>query len=293
MLKINNLNAKIDKKSILNGFTLKINPGEVHAIMGPNGSGKSTLSNILAGKKGYDISGEVFFENKDLFQLETEERAHKGIFLAFQYPVELPGVSSMNFLKASVNAVRKYRGESELDAMDFLKFVRFTMPDPSEPDNLEASLYQDAKHHRAVCKVLEKVERGHIPRLLVTFPPRHGKSELISRRFIPWLMGKDPYRNVIFATYNEEFSADFGADCRSIMESPQYRQVFPNFEFRKGGASKSRIQTSAGGLSVYVGRGGSITGRGGDFVILDDPIKDSLEAQSPTLREQLWDWFTR
>ena len=111
MLKINNLNAKIDKKSILNGFTLKINPGEVHAIMGPNGSGKSTLSNILAGKKGYDISGEVFFENKDLFQLETEERAHKGIFLAFQYPLEIPGVNTNIFLKTSLNAIRKARGE--------------------------------------------------------------------------------------------------------------------------------------------------------------------------------------
>ncbi len=97
MLKINNLKAKVEEKSILNGFTLNINPGEVHAIMGPNGSGKSTLSNILSGKKGYDVSGEILFENSDLFSLETEESAHKGIFLAFQYPLEIPGMNTSVF----------------------------------------------------------------------------------------------------------------------------------------------------------------------------------------------------
>lgn len=176
---------------------------------------------------------------------------------------------------------------------DFLKFVKFTMPDPDDPNDIDLSLFKDAKHHRALAKVLEKVEKGHIPRLIVCMPPRHGKSELISRRFIPWLMGKDPYRNVIFATYNEDFAKDFGADCRNIMSLPQYKHIFPQYSFRKGGASKSRIQAGAGGMSVFVGRGGSITGRGGDFVILDDPIKDSLEAGSPTLREQLWQWFTQ
>ena len=121
MLRINKLNAKIDNKEILKEFSLDINPGEVHAIMGPNGSGKSTLSNILSGKKGYEVSGEVLFEQKDLFELETEERAHKGVFLSFQYPVEIPGISVSNFIKTSINERRKALGIEKLSTPDLLK----------------------------------------------------------------------------------------------------------------------------------------------------------------------------
>ncbi len=124
MLEIRNLKATVEKKSILNGLNLHIKPGEVHALMGPNGSGKSTLSNILSGKKGYETSGDVFYENKNLFDLEIEERAHKGLFLAFQYPLEIPGVNNNNFLKTSLNAIRKARGEKELDAIEFLKIIK-------------------------------------------------------------------------------------------------------------------------------------------------------------------------
>jgi len=127
MLKIKNLHATVDGKEILKGIDLAMGFGEVHAIMGPNGSGKSTLSYVLAGRDGYEVTkGEVLYNGKNLLEMKPEERAGEGVFLAFQYPVELPGVSSMNFLKAAVNAVRKYRGENELDAMDFLKFVRET-----------------------------------------------------------------------------------------------------------------------------------------------------------------------
>ena len=124
MLEIKNLKASIENKEILKGLNLNIKAGEVHAIMGPNASGKSTLSNILSGKKGYKISGEVRFENNNLLKLGIEERAHKGIFLAFQYPLEIPGVNTNNFLKTSLNAIKKARGEKELDAIEFLKLVK-------------------------------------------------------------------------------------------------------------------------------------------------------------------------
>ena len=124
MLEIKNLTASINNRDILKGLNISINPGELHAIMGPNGSGKSTLSNILSGKKGYEVTGEVLFEDKNLFDLETEERAHKGIFLAFQYPLEIPGVNTNTFLKTSLNAIKKARGEKELDAIEFLNLVK-------------------------------------------------------------------------------------------------------------------------------------------------------------------------
>ncbi len=124
MLKIIDLKADIENRTILKDFNLEIKPGEVHAIMGPNGSGKSTLSNILSGKKGYEVSGKITYENDNLFELETNERAHKGIFLAFQYPTEIPGVNTNTFLKSSLNAIKKARGEKELDAIEFLKLVK-------------------------------------------------------------------------------------------------------------------------------------------------------------------------
>jgi len=128
MLEIKNLHAEVDGKQILRGIDLRVNAGEVHAIMGPNGSGKSTLAQVLAGRDVYAVTaGEVRFENMNLLELKPEERARQGIFLAFQYPLEIPGVSNMYFLRAAVNNVRKSRGQEELDAMDFLQIVREKM----------------------------------------------------------------------------------------------------------------------------------------------------------------------
>jgi Fe-S cluster assembly ATP-binding protein len=128
MLQIKNLQASIDDKPILKGIDLTVNAGEVHAIMGPNGSGKSTLASVLAGRDGYDVTGgEALYNGNNLLDLAPEERAREGVFLAFQYPVEIPGVNSAYFLRSAVNEIRKHRGEEELDAMNFLKAVKEKM----------------------------------------------------------------------------------------------------------------------------------------------------------------------
>ncbi|MCX6377882.1 MAG: Fe-S cluster assembly ATPase SufC [Armatimonadetes bacterium] len=125
MLEIKNLQARVDEKEILRGINLTVNAGEVHAIMGPNGSGKSTLAGVLAGRSAYDVTGgSVTFNGQDLLELAPEERAREGIFLAFQYPVEIPGVNNMYFLRAAINATRKHKGEAEMSASEFTKLAR-------------------------------------------------------------------------------------------------------------------------------------------------------------------------
>lgn len=125
LLEIKNLHANVEGTEILKGINLKVNAGEVHAIMGPNGSGKSTLASVLAGKEEYEVTqGEVLYNGKNLLELSPEDRAREGVFLAFQYPVEIPGVSNTNLLKTAVNEIRKYRGEGQLDAMEFLSLLK-------------------------------------------------------------------------------------------------------------------------------------------------------------------------
>ena len=125
LLEITNLRARVEEKEILKGISLSVQAGEVHAIMGPNGSGKSTLAGVLSGRDAYEVTGgEVVFDGHDLLDMDPEERAQEGLFLAFQYPVEIPGVNNTYFLKAALNAIRKHRGEDELDSAQFLRLVR-------------------------------------------------------------------------------------------------------------------------------------------------------------------------
>ena len=137
MLEIRNLYARVDERDVLKGIDLSIAPGEIHAIMGPNGSGKSTLAYVLAGRDGYEVTeGSIQYQGSDLLDLSIEERAREGIFLAFQYPVEIPGVAGTTFLRTAVNAQRKHRGEKEFDAMQFVKYVREKQSELNVPDDL-------------------------------------------------------------------------------------------------------------------------------------------------------------
>lgn len=172
-----------------------------------------------------------------------------------------------------------------------IEFTEFTMPSVEDPEDALRSRYDAQYFHKALAAALEEVEAGRMLRLIVTFPPRHGKSELTSRRFPAWLVGRDPYRHIIFATYNQPFSEDYGRDVRGIMQSDQYRQVFPGTSLAKGSAAADRLKTEQGGMLAFVGRGGSSTGRGADFLIIDDPLKDRQEANSATTREELWSWY--
>lgn len=174
---------------------------------------------------------------------------------------------------------------------DLMAFTQLSMPSPEDPDDSDLSRYAAAKHHHAITSALEKVEAGEILRLVITVPPRHGKSELASKRFPAWFVGRDPYRHIIVSSYNDSMAAEFGSAVRDVMKSPFYKQVFPNTELKKGAAAVDRLQTTEGGILHFVGTGSSLTGRGGDLLLLDDPIKNREEADSKSFRDKQWGWF--
>jgi len=153
-----------------------------------------------------------------------------------------------------------------------LDYTAFTMPDFADPNDVKRSRYSRARVHEAIAGAIEKLERKEILRLIINVGPRHGKSELGSKRFIPWYSGRHPEESLIFGTYNDTFAEDIGRAVRDNIKSPQHQQVFPNHRLKEGSASAKRLETVEGGILAFVGRGGSITGRGGHGLIIDDPI---------------------
>ena len=174
---------------------------------------------------------------------------------------------------------------------NLLDFTVMSMPDPADPDNSELSRYKPAMHHQLIAKALEKVDSGEWPRLIITMPPRHGKTELATKRFPAWFTGRDPYRSTIVASYADDLAQEFGREVREIFKSPFYQQVFPAVKLRQGSASADRLQTDAGGILVFTGRKGGLTGKGADLLLIDDPVKDREEADSPAMRNKMWSWF--
>lgn len=174
-----------------------------------------------------------------------------------------------------------------------LDYVRITTPDPRDPDDVRRSRYVQSRVHEAIARELYDLERRKNLRLIINCPPRHGKTELASKKFMSWYSGRHPEQHLIFGTYNETYASDVGRAVRSNIESLPHQQVFPDHFLKAGSASQTRLETVDDGMLMFVGRGGPITGRGGHGIILDDPIKDREEADSPLIRDKLWDWFNQ
>ena len=173
-----------------------------------------------------------------------------------------------------------------------LGFTKFTMPDPEDIDNVDLTQFEVEPHHRLLAEALEKVETGECLRLAISMPPQHGKSELATRRFPAWVIGRQPWKKIMIGTYNQDFANDFGSQIREIMNMPQYDAVFKT-KFLKGSKAKDFLVTTQRGQLAMLGRGGSGTGKPADLFLIDDPLKDAKEAGSPTVRNDLWEWYTK
>jgi predicted phage terminase large subunit-like protein len=176
---------------------------------------------------------------------------------------------------------------------DLLKFTQFTMPDPEAINDVKRTRYEAARFHRAVARALEDVEKGVNTQLIFCMPPRHGKTELATKRLAAWFSGRHPEQDVIVAAAGDILASDFGGDVRAIMTAPPYRQVFPDHRLRKGGTAKDNIQTVQGGRLIFAGRGGQINGRGAHLLLVDDLYKDATEARSQAIRDSAWEWFVK
>lgn len=195
-------------------------------------------------------------------------------------------------IKGQIGLLERQR-KALLSRTSLLTYTKFTMPDPEAPSDVNRSRYDDALFHRLVAKALEDVEAGLTPQLIFVMPPRHGKTELATKRMAAWCSGKHPDWDIAVSSYSDTMANDMGADTRAILTSPQHLQVFPTYKLRRGGTAKDNIQTVEGGRLVFVGRGGALTGRGMHLGLGDDLFKDHEEARSPTIRDQAWNWFTK
>jgi predicted phage terminase large subunit-like protein len=178
-------------------------------------------------------------------------------------------------------------------AQDILAYTRFTMPDAKDPSPNPRTRYITGRHHEFLARQLQRLESGRCKRLIVNIGPRHGKTELASKKFAAWYSARHPDKSLIFGTYNDNFAGDIGRAVRDNIQSHEHRFVFPDHALRDGSEAANRLMTLEGGQLSFVGRGGSITGRGGHGIIIDDPIKDRKEADSKLIRDQLWEWFTQ
>lgn len=176
---------------------------------------------------------------------------------------------------------------------DLLQFMKLTMPDPEDIDDPLRSRYEGSAVARLLCQIFEKVERRELTRVAVSIPPQHGKSQITSRGGPAWMIGRNPYINGILGTYNQDYADELGDAVREIITSPACRQVFGEGILRVGGKAKDLLISEKGGRFAFVGRGGSGTGKPADVFIVDDPLKDDMEAQSDTTREQVWNWFNK
>lgn len=176
---------------------------------------------------------------------------------------------------------------------ELLPFVKLTMPVPEDPDDVTRSQYDAQRFHEVTAAALEEVIAGRYRRLIISMPPRHGKTEMASKRFIPFFSGRCPGKSIIFGTYNDKFSQDVGRAVRDVIQHPATRQAFPDLVLKDDSQASDRLETTLGGVLAFVGRGGTTTGRGADLFVIDDPFKDSAEADSPTIRESAWTWFNR
>lgn len=178
-------------------------------------------------------------------------------------------------------------------ADDLLDFMKLTMPDPEDIDDVTRSRYEPTPQGRMLCQIMEKVYARKLKRVCISIGPQLGKSQVLSRGAPAWMLGKNPYLNIILGTYNQPFANEFGDAVREIMQSAAYRQVFEGITLRKGGAAKDLLVTMSGGRAAFVGRGGSGTGKPADIFLVDDPLKDAIEAQSDSTREEVWQWFNK